>query len=136
MTLTGLKSTMRDVEELKELLPTPPSPEDESVRRLLASLTIDETIEAGRILSRMDAGLEPTDEEFAFMLELERRPRPVLPPIDYSKTRCHICGEQPVLSEDNDVCDKCYRAAGGYFDLDQFVRDGHARLDARGNILI
>jgi hypothetical protein len=113
----------------------------QETREFLARFTIEEIIQVSDIWTRIenlggdcaDANQYTTEEQI-YLLELLSRPILPLPPTDWTKPTCRACGGQPTLSEDNDRCDDCYRAAGGYFDLDQFVRDGHATRNEHGTI--
>ena len=118
MTISGLKSTLKEIEELKSQLPRPPSPEDMELMAYMASLTPEEIARAGQILIRMDNGKQPTPEDIAFILELDARPPVTLPQIDPTQLQCFICGQQPAYPRDGSepICEPCYKSMlGSYY---------------------
>jgi hypothetical protein len=126
MTITGMKSVERDVKELMGLMPTPPAPEDEAVKRFLGALTAREILECDRILSLVDAGFAPTDDDFVFLKEIYERPKPPLPEIDPSQPVCEHCHRQPASLRILDFgirCDDCFDFAGGNFDITKLPKD-------------
>jgi hypothetical protein len=124
MTLTGIKTAIKEIEAIQEMMPRAPTAEDEALKRFLGALTAREVLQAGRILSRMDAGIPPTTEEDAFLVEICERPKPPLPEIDPSQPVCEHCHRQPAIERDSGTsCEDCYDAAGGNFDFTTLPQD-------------
>ena len=110
MTLTGIKSTRKEVEEIRAMFPRPPemSPEDEA---FLASCTPAEICKISEILIRFDDDQEIdleqlTPDEIEFLVNINERPVPPLPAIDHSQPRCGACGRQPV--NEHGFCAVCF----------------------------
>jgi hypothetical protein len=132
MTLTGLKTTQKEIAEIRELLPRPPTAEDEATARFMAKFTAREIIKIGNILARADNGEEPTEAEMAFLQEMADRPAPPLAPIVQGQPICRLCKKQPASERRLDfgtLCDDCFDAAGGNFDITKL------RRDTRGNYI-
>ena len=90
----------------------PPNPQAEETRRFLAALTSAEIDRAGAILIDADDGVQPTEEDLAFLAELESREPVDLPPIDPRQPVCNICRGQPAWSRDGalPLCQGCHDA--------------------------
>lgn len=139
MTLAGIKTTRKEIEGLVAMLPVRSGPSQETME-FLARFTTEELIKISDILDPIENrggdivnDDEYTEEEKTILIELLSRPIVPLPPIDYIQPRCRACGQQPTL-DDNDVCARCWQDAGGNFDLEQFIRDGHATRNEHGTI--
>jgi hypothetical protein len=120
MTLAGLKSTQKEIADIRELLPRQPTAEDEATARFMAKFTTREIIKIGDILVRLDRGEEPTEEEATFLHEMEDRPAPPLAPIIPGQPVCAHCNKQPASKRELDFgicCDDCFDAVGGNFDI-------------------
>jgi ribosomal protein S14 len=126
--ITGLKSAGKEVEALREMLPKTPSAKDIYLAESMSRFTPREICRMGSILTRMDMDVVPTEEEVAFMTTMDARPIVPVPPPIPGVLRCHICGAQPTLAADNNICDNCWREMGGYADLSKLPRDGYGNF--------
>ena len=128
MTLTGIKSTRNELEEIRAMFPRPSemSPEE----AFLASCTPAEICKISEILIRFDDDQEIdleqlTPDEIEFLVNINERPVPPMQPIDHSQPRCHACGRQPAhLWDASDVfsfCDACFEQLGGNVDASKLL---------------
>lgn len=117
MTLTGIKTVQREVEELAAMLPKQPTPEDEETRCWLAALTPEEIARGAEILIRASNDEPPSDEDLAFIREIASRPPVDLPPIKPYQPVCIVCGQQPAFEwcdpPAQPFCEECWKAALG-----------------------
>ena len=105
-----ISTVKRAIEELSAALPSPPSPEALEARRWLAALSAEEANKAAEIMIDAQNGQEPTEEDQAFLKELESREPVDLAPIDPRQPVCNICRGQPAWSRDGSLplCQGCY----------------------------
>jgi hypothetical protein len=133
--ITGLKSVEREVEALREMLPRQPTAQDDAQAAFMARFTSREIIRISEILTRVDQGTDPTVEEVAFLQEMEARPILPLAPIDPTKPVCEHCNKQPASERALAIlCDDCWGAMGGNFDINKLIESGQATVDDRGNV--
>ena len=106
--LTNLEKRLEELAEWAR----PPNPQAEETRRFLAALTPEEIDRAAEILIDAQNGKQPTEEDMAFLAELESREPVDLPAIDPRQPVCHICGQQPAFERGNPpswpICDSCF----------------------------
>lgn len=106
--LSGLEKRLDELAEWAR----PPNPQDLETRRWLAGLTPAEIDRAAMIMIDAENGKHPTEEDMAFLAELESREPVDLAPIDRSRPVCHICGQQPAFERGNPpswpICDSCF----------------------------
>ncbi|MEI7638311.1 MAG: hypothetical protein WCJ37_13465, partial [Syntrophus sp. (in: bacteria)] len=115
MTLAGLKTTMKEIAELKGMLPKQPTAQDDAQAAFMARFTSREIIRISEILTRADRDINPTVEEVAFLTAMVDRPTMPLPPITPGEPVCDHCGRQPASERDlGFMCDACWREMGGY----------------------
>jgi len=133
MTLTGIRTTMKEVEAIREMLPKTPSPMDVAVDEFMGKFSAQEICRMGSILTRVDNGVPPTNEENEFMSAMESRPTMSLPPIMAGQPVCQYCHKQPASERElafGVCCDDCFVTMGGNFDINTLPRDGNGNYIA------
>lgn len=109
----------RRLDELTEWA-RPPNPQAEETRRFLAALTPEEIDKAAEILIDAENGKQPTEEDMAFLKELESREPVDLPKTDPSQAVCSICGGQPAYERCSPptmpICEPCWKDMTGESD--------------------
>lgn len=114
MTLSGLKTTHKELDALKAMLPRLPTIMDKLAEAWLAVLSPGEISRVASILVRLGNGTAPTQAESEFMDRLIERPGTALPLADRRAPSCHVCRAQPATQDGTwSFCKTCHDAMAG-----------------------